>query len=88
MNFLFLNNHSCAEKISHHIIIAQKHNKNKDLEKYYKERAENEFEYLKDIIDDNRFNHARLLISKDIKYLCFLDSYSLSLLFHINSRSS
>ncbi len=70
MNFLILNNHSCAEKISRHIIIAQKHNKNKDLEKYYKERAENEFEYLKDIIDDNRFNQARLLISKDIKYLC------------------
>ena len=35
---------SCILKISRHIVVAKKHNKNADLEKYYKDRFPSEFD--------------------------------------------
>ena len=67
MNLIFLisiisiYNNSCKSKISRHIIVAQKHNKNKDLEKYYNERFQKEFDYLAFVIDDDKFHEVRLL---------------------------
>ena len=44
-----------------HIIIVKKHTKNSDLEKYYKEKFNSEFDYLCSIIDTDRFHYARLI---------------------------
>ena len=52
---------SCEIKISRHITQVKKHSKNADLEKYYKDKFQSEFDYLVQVIDEDKFHFVRLL---------------------------
>ena len=57
---------SCKAKITRHIIVVQRHNKNIDFQKYYKEKFENEFPYLESVTDDDKFHLVRLIEPNDL----------------------
>ena len=57
---------SCKAKITRHIIVVQRHNKNIDFQKYHKEKFENEFPYLESVTDDDKFHLVRLIEPNDL----------------------